>query len=120
MNFSLEEWQIRLAEHFSKQKGRNYPCSNQSVVNGFFGRKFLWDNFVKENVRNIIRYCNTYERPYIVLNNGEKWIYFNDMRSNRGFRFYKLKIDIDLPKKYILEEIIPLCSFYCCELEWLK
>ena len=121
MNSNLEEWQIKLAEYFSKQEGRNYPCSNQTVVNGFFGRRFLWDNFVKENVCNIIRYCNSrYENSYIILNNEERWIYFDRYPSARGFRFYKVKIDADLPKKYVLEEIIPLCHLYCCELEWLK
>ena len=120
MSFKLEEWQLRIAERINKQEGQNYPCSNQTVVNGFFGRRSLWDNFVKENVCNIIRYCNSrHERPYIVLNNGERWIYIENPTTARGFRFYKAKIDSSLSREYVLENIIPYCSFYCSELEWL-
>lgn len=113
---SFNEWQIRLAESINKQKGQNYPCSNQTVVNGFFGRKFLWDNFIKENKNNIIEYY----KNSIRLNNGEKWYYFKSSIRVRGYRFYKIKIDATLPKEIVMTEILPLCSFYCKELTWLK
>ena len=120
MSSKLKEWQLRLAERINKQEGQNYPCSNQVVVNGFFGRKIFWNKFIKENKKDIIKYYNSrFDYPYALLKNGEKWIYFEHPMKARGYRFYKAKIDSSLSREYVLENIMPYCGYYCSELEWL-
>lgn len=105
-----------ISENINKQQGRKYPCSNQIVVCGFFASEEAWNKFVKDNLENIkIRRKNEF-----VFINDERWIHFSYLDySQRGYRFYKLKVSHDIDYHLFFESIYS-CSYpYCKEIEWI-
>ena len=116
MYSDLKNWQKKLTEYFSKQKGQSYPCSNQIVVCGFVSLYLNdWKEFIYNNKDKIIR-CMKEE---IILNNNERWIWIDPSNySIRGYRFYKVLADKNINKKIIEETILPQCSFYCKSFKW--
>lgn len=113
----MTEKEMKLvSEQINKQEGRNYPCSNQIVVCGFFSTEKDWNNFVNDNLDKIkIR-----QKDRIVLANKERWYRFNYIDySKRGYRFYKIKVSRDIEREIFLNYIYPYCSLYCKEIEWI-
>lgn len=113
----MTEKEMKLvSERINKQEGRNYPCSNQIVVCGFFSTEEDWNNFVTANLDKIkIR-----QKDRIVLANKENWYHFNHLNySERGYRFYKIKVSRDIECEIFLNCIYPYCSLYCKEIEWI-
>lgn len=114
---NLRDWQKKLTEYFSKQKGQNYPCSNQVVICGFIALyQSDWEKFVYNNKEKIVRqYC----KEEIILTNNERWVWINPSDySIRGYRFYKVLASKDINRKIIAETILPQCSFYCKSFKW--
>lgn len=111
-----EEEMKLISEKINKQDGRKYPCSNQIVVCGFFSTDEDWNNFVNDNLDKIkIR-----QKDRIVLANKEQWYYFDYTDySQRGFRFYKIKVSRNINREIFLNCIYPCCSLYCKEIEWI-
>ena len=71
------------------------------------------EKFCKDN----IEYFHT--QDYVVLKNGERWKWFDSVNNYRGYRFYKIKISSDISEEIFFEQIYPLCSMYCKEIEWI-
>lgn len=113
----IDPWQEKIKEYFNKQEGQNYPCSNQIVLNDFITNdKSKWEKFLKDNKDKIIKK----RENEIVLNNNERWYYYGNLSGSIiGYRFYKVKVDKTLDKKFITECILPCCALYCCEFEWI-
>ena len=111
-----EEEMKLISERINKQEGRKYPCSNQVVVCGFFSTEEDWNKFANDNLDKIkIR-----RKDEVVFNNGERWCYFSYFDfSQRGYRFYKIKVSRNIDRQIFLEHIYPLCALYCNEIEWL-
>lgn len=102
---------------YEKQKGQEYPCSNQTV------RKILYCLKEDEKVLNYIKSLGgvynkrSYDRSTFVLPNGEEYIILKPSNNTRGYRAYKTIIDDRLPIENIQCFVLPYCSFYCCSLE---
>lgn len=110
-----EERQKQIANHFNNQEGQNYPCSNQIVCCGFVGDNDKWNNFVKQNRKNIIR-LSRYE---FTLKNNEKWVRILSPEHTRGYRYYKIKVDKNIEDRILNQYILPYCGLYCCSFEWI-
>ena len=117
MYSNLQNWQKKLTKYFSKQKGQNYPCSNQVVVCGFVGLYLDdWKKFIHNN-KDKITYIHMKEE--IILNNNERWVWINPSNySIRGYRFYKVLANKNINRRFIEETVLPQCSFYCKSFEW--
>lgn len=98
----MEEEMKLISEKINKQEGRKYPCSNQIVVCGFFSTDEDWNNFVNNNLDKIkIR-----QKDRVIFANKEKWYYFDYTDSSqRGFRFYKIKVSRRVPRYSKFEQI---------------
>ena len=111
----LEKWIIKI--NARKQKHRqNYPCSNQTVICGFFGTSAQWADFIS---KSDYIYKNHH---YIALRNNESWRFFNiGVNPNyiRGYRFYKLKLSKDVDREFFFQCIYPCCVLYCCEIDFI-
>lgn len=112
----MEEEMKLISEKINKQEGRKYPCSNQIVVCGFFSTDEDWNNFVNNNFDKIkIR-----QKDRVIFANKEQWYYFDYTNySQRGFRFYKIKVSCNINREIFLNCIYPYCSLYCKEIEWI-
>lgn len=115
---TIEE-QERISYFINKQKGRNYPYSNQIVICGFFGTDNAWKSFQKEKEekKNVLQKS----KEELFLSNEEHWIFFPYQKNYlcRGYRFYKIKVDERIDGKMFFENIYPYCTIYCKEIEWL-
>lgn len=105
-----------ISEEIDKQQGRKYPMGNQIVVCGFFAPEEKWNKFVHDNLDKIV----IRRKDEVVFDNGEKWHYFSYLDfSQRGYRFYKLKVFCDIDYHLFLEFIYSRCIPYCKEIEWI-
>ena len=115
-NQMIEEEMKLISERINKQEGRRYPCSNQIVVCGFFSTDEEWNNFVNNNLDKI----KTRKKDRVVFANKEQWYHFNYINySQRGYRFYKIKVSRNVNRELFLNCIYPYCSLYCKEIEWI-
>lgn len=115
-NILTKKERKKISNYFNNQIGQNYPCSNQIVCCGFVtGNDKKWKSFIEKNKENI--YILT-KRSFI-LKNQEKWFRIPLNNSIRGFRYYKIKIDKNINKKFLKENILPCCGHYCCDFEWI-
>ena len=115
-NQMTEEEMKLISERINKQEGRKYPCSNQIVVCGFFSTDEEWNNFVNNNFDKI----KTKQKDRIIFANKEQWYHFNYINySQRGYRFYKIKVSRNVNRELFLNCIYPYCSLYCKEIEWI-
>lgn len=111
-----EEEMKLISERINKQEGRKYPCSNQIVVCGFFSTDKEWNNFVNNNLDKI----KTRQKDRVIFVNKEQWYHFNYINySQRGYRFYKIKVSRNVNRELFLNCIYPYCSLYCKEIEWI-
>ena len=102
------------ADYFNRQKGRPYPCSNQTVVCGVITNDRDKALSVMEGKGAIIKkqYYNYIEWD---LNN-ERWLWRNWNMNHRGYRFYKVLVDKDIDDE--LFEFARINSgLYCCSME---
>ena len=115
-NQMTEEEMKLISERINKQEGRKYPCSNKIVVCGFFSTDEEWNNFVNNNLDKIkIR-----QKDRVVFANKEQWYHFDYINySQRGYRFYKIKVSRNVNRELFLNCIYPYCSLYCKEIEWI-
>ena len=115
-NQMTEEEMKLISERINKQEGRKYPCSNQIVVCGFFSTDEEWNDFVNNNLDKIkIR-----QKDRVVFANKEQWYHFDYINySQRGYRFYKIKVSRNVNRELFLNCIYPYCSLYCKEIEWI-
>lgn len=115
-NQMTEEEMKLISERINKQEGRKYPCSNQIVVCGFFSTDEEWDNFVNNNLDKI----KTRKKDMVMFANKEQWYHFDYINySQRGYRFYKIKVSRNVNRELFLDCIYPYCSLYCKEIEWI-
>ena len=115
-NQMTEEEMKLISERINKQEGRKYPCSNQIVVCGFFSTDEEWNNFVNNNLDKI----KTRQKDRVIFSNKEQWYHFNYINySQRGYRFYKIKVSRNVNRELFLNCIYPYCSLYCKEIEWI-
>ena len=115
-NQMTEEEMKLISERINKQEGRKYPCSNQIVVCGFFSTDEEWDNFVNNNLDKI----KTRKKDRVIFANKEQWYHFDYINySQRGYRFYKIKVSRNVNRELFLDCIYPYCSLYCKEIEWI-
>ena len=115
-NQMTEEEMKLISERINKQEGRKYPCSNQIVVCGFFSTDEEWNNFVNNNLDKI----KTRQKDRVIFANKEQWYHFNYINySQRGYRFYKIKVSRNVNRELFLNCIYPYCSLYCKEIEWI-
>lgn len=116
MSFDLELWQTKIREFFNNQEGDKYPCSNQMVVCGFVTEDDdKWKEFINQNKDNI----QQLREREVRFKNGERWVRVPISESVRGYRYYKAKVDKAINKKFLEACILPCCSHYCCEFEWI-
>ena len=105
-----------ISEKINKREGRKYPRSNQIAVCGFFSTDEDWNNFVNNNLNKI----KTQQKDRVTFANKERWYYFDYTDySQRGFRFYKIKVSRNINREIFLNCICPCCSLYCKEIEWI-
>lgn len=115
-NQMTEEEMKLISERINKQEGRKYPCSNQIVVCGFFSTDEEWNNFVNNNLDKI----KTRQKNRVIFANKEQWYHFDYINySQRGYRFYKIKVSRNVNRELFLNCIYPYCSLYCKEIEWI-
>ena len=115
-NKMTEEEMKLISERINKQEGRKYPCSNQIVVCGFFSTDEEWNNFVNNNLDKI----KTRKKDRVIFANKEQWYHFDYINySQRGYRFYKIKVSRNVNRELFLNCIYPYCSLYCKEIEWI-
>ena len=103
-------------EHFNKQEGQKYPCSNQSVVCGVITNdrdKALEFMSGKEVVKKR-EHCDRIEW---VLPNGETWLWRKWNENCRGYRFYKIAVDWFIADEIFELLVMPRCKSYCCSME---
>lgn len=111
-----EEEMKLISGKINKQEGRKYPCSNQIVVCGFFSTDEDWNNFVNNNLDKI----KIQQKDRVVFANKEQRCHFNPVNySQRGYRFFKIKVSCNINRKIFLNRIYPYCSLYCKEIEWI-
>ena len=53
------------------------------------------------------------------LKNRERWIRVPMSESVRGYRYYKIKVDNNIDRKFLEQIILPCCAHYCCSFEWI-
>lgn len=112
----MEEEMKLISEKINKREGRKYPRSNQIIVCGFFSTDEDWNNFVNNNLNKI----KTQQKDRVTFANKERWYYFDYTDySQRGFRFYKIKVSCNINREIFLNCIYPCCSLYCKEIEWI-
>ena len=115
-NQMTEEEMKLISERINKQEGRKYPCSNQIVVCGFFSTDEEWNNFVNNNLDKI----KTRKKDRVIFANKEQWYHFNYINySQRGYRFYKIKVSHNVNRELFLNCIYPYCLLYCKKIEWI-
>jgi hypothetical protein len=102
------------AEYFNRQKGRPYPCSNQTVVCAVITMdrdKAL--SAMKEKGAIIRR--QSFRHIEWELNN-EIWLWKNWNTDYRGYRFYKVIVDEDIDDR-IFRWVNAYACLYCCSME---
>ena len=105
-----------ISEQINKQEGRKYPCSNQTVICGFFSTEEDWDKFVNDNLDKI----KIQQKDRVIFCDKEQWYRFDYINySQRGYRFYKIKVSRDIDIEIFLNYIYPYCCMYCNEIEWI-
>ena len=115
-NQMIEEEMKLISERINKQEGRRYPCSNQIVVCGCYSTDEEWNNFVNNNLDKI----KTRKKDRVIFANKEQWYHFDYINySQRGYRFYKIKVSRNVNRELFLNCIYPYCSLYCKEIEWI-
>ena len=113
--YLTEKEMLLISVAISKQKGQNYPCSNQIVTCGIFSSEEYWDEFCLKNEYKMKRRT----KYWIEFEYGERWTYFNpDIYPFRGFRFHKIKVTRNINRRLFLECVYPCCALYCKEIEW--
>lgn len=103
-------------EHFNKQAGQKYPCSNQVVVCGVITRdKDKALDFMKD--KEFVKKREKYDCVEWTLTNGERWHWRKWNEGCRGYRFYKIAIDENISDRMFNFFVRPYCSLYCCSME---
>lgn len=107
-----------IRDHFNKQEGCKYPCSNQCVRCGIVtddkekAIKFMENKSVVEKREydhgNVIKWF---------LENDEIWLWRNWNCNCRGYRFYKVAVDKNISRELLDLFVIPFASMYCCSFE---
>lgn len=111
-----QEEMNKISNHFNNQEGRSYPISNQIVCCGYVTEdKNKWNDFIKENTGNIV----WKRKDDFMLKNEERWCRIPVSSSVRGYRYYKIKVDKNVDRKFLEQIILPCCSNYCCDFEWI-
>ena len=106
----------KISDYFNNQKGQSFPCSNQIVLCGFVtDDNNKWKEFISQNKNNIV----ILREKEVQFKNGEKWIRIPISESVRGFRYYKAKVDNNIDRKFLEQIILPCCTHYCCDFEWI-
>ncbi len=103
-------------KYFNKQKGNKYPCSNQIVRCAIVTHdrdKAIDLMKDKEVVKKRER------KDYIswFLDNGEQWVWCRWGENCRGYRFYKVIVDINISDELFDLLVRPCCTNYCCSME---
>jgi hypothetical protein len=115
-NLITKEERDKISNYFNKQEGRPCPISNQVVICGYVTTdEDKWNNFVKENMKDIIRR----RKDSFVLKDKEVWHRIPLSFSVRGYRYYKIKVDKNINRKFLEQIILPCCNNYCCDFEWI-
>lgn len=112
----IEEEMKSISEKINKQESRKHLSSNWIVVCGFFSTDEDWNNFVNNNLDKI----KIWQKDRVVFANKEQWYHFSPVNfSQRGYRFFKIKVSRDINREIFLSRIYPYCSLYCREIEWI-
>jgi hypothetical protein len=112
----FKEERDKISDYFNNQEGQNYPCSNQVVICGFVtDDDNKWEEFIRQNENNIV----TLMKRKVRFENGERWVRIPTSESSRGYRYYKVKVDNNINRKFLEQIILPCCAHYCCEFEWI-
>lgn len=98
------------------QASQNYPCSS-NVVCGFISTEEKWLNFLKHNT-NMIKEKH---KDCAIFKNNERWIFIDAQNGFpcAGARFHKLKVETNINREIFMKCIMPCCSMYCKEIEWI-
>ena len=111
-----EQRKKKISDHFNNQEGQNYPCSNQIVCCGFVtDDNNKWKKFINQNKNNI----TILRKREVRFKNGEHWIRIPMSDFVRGRRYYKVKVDNNIDRKFLEQIILPCCAHYCCSFEWI-
>lgn len=102
------------ADYFNKQKGRQYPCSNQIVVCAIITKDRDKALSVMEENGAVIK-IQSHDHIEWELNN-ERWLWKNWNMNYRGYRFYKVLIDENINDELFCFATTRCCS-YCCSME---
>ena len=116
-----EERMNHISDVINNQDGQDYPCSNQIVTCGFISTENKWNKFVEKYKSTSEIKLLTKERLF--LSDGTQWRFLDINKTNfhsiRGLRYYKIKIDKCIDVDTFEMCIMPYCSFYCKEIEWI-
>lgn len=102
------------AEHFNKQEGRPYPCSNQIVICGIITRDRNKAMSVMETKGAAIKKLGNNDIVWEL--NNERWYWKRWSETMRGCRFHKVIIDNNVDDELFLWTKI-CCATYCCSME---
>lgn len=104
-------------DHFNKQSGQKYPCSNQLVTCAIITTDRNKAISIMEAEGAIMSY--PFLRDQINWNlNGEIWMWrqWNKCPLLKGYRFYKLMVDKDISDN-LFDEIAVCSELYCCSMK---
>ena len=116
-----EERMNYISNIINNQEGQNYPCSNQIVTCGFISTEKKWNKFVEKF--KLAGEIKLLTKQRIFLSDGTQWRFLDidktNFRSVRGLRYYKIKVDKSIDAGTFEMSIMPYCSLYCKEIEWI-
>ena len=115
-----EERMNYISSFINNQEGQNYPCSNQIVTCGFISTEKKWNKFVEKF--KLAGEIKLLTKQRLFLSDGTQWRFFDINTTKftfRGVRYYKIKVDKSIDADIFEERILPYCSFYCKEIEWI-
>ena len=101
-------------QYFNKQKGKQYPCTNQICGIITDDRNKALD-FMKD--KEFIEKQERYDQIYWKLSNGERWQWRKWSAGCRGCRFYKVVIDKDINDDIFNFLVLPSLASCCCSME---
>ena len=120
MTFLSEKEKQYFINYFNLQIGQSYPCSNQYVICGI----------ITNTQKQAINYMNKYPQYQLICKSynqlvwknsitNERWQWVPIASNIRGYRFYKIKISSNITKEDFYGKILPYCSFYCKNMEFI-
>lgn len=104
-------------DRFNKQIGQRYPCGNQIVVCGIITKsEDKAERFMKN--KDVVSEKNSWFGREWLLNNGERWVWRRHISQNcRGYRYYKIAVDVEIDDELLDLVVLPYCNLYCCSFE---